>query len=104
MKSYSQRMRETRRLILLRLLSEQNGYRANAASLHIGLHSLDGLTCSRDDVLTDLAWLAEQHLIDCEQTSSGVTVATLLQRGQDVVDGNARVPGIAGPGLKQQPD
>ena len=103
MKGYAQRRRESRRLILLRLLSEQNGYRANAASLHIGLHSL-GLTASRDDVLTDLAWLAEQHLIDCEETPAGVTIATLLARGQDAVDGTARVPGISPPELKQQPD
>lgn len=103
MKSYPQRLRESRRLILLRLLSEQNGYRANAASLHIGLHSL-GLTSSRDDVLTDLAWLKEQHLIDSEDTSAGVTIATLLARGQDVIDGNTRVPGISAPELKRNPD
>lgn len=103
MKSYSQRMRESRRAILLRLLGEQPGYRANASSLHIGLHSL-GLTSSRDDVLTDLAWLADQHLIDREETAAGVTIATLLARGQDVVEGTARVPGISAPELKRNPN
>ena len=80
MKSFAERLREDRRLVLLRLLSEQGGYRANSSVLHAGLHHL-GVAASRDDVITDLHWLAEQSLLGIAEAVPGIYVATLSARG-----------------------
>lgn len=96
MKSFAETLREDRRLVLLRLLNEQNGYRANSSVLHAGLHHL-GVAASRDDVLTDLAWLKDQALVGMDEAVQGVYVATLTARGADVVHGTAIVPGVNRP-------
>ena len=95
-KSFAERLREDRRLVLLRLLAEQRGYRANSSVLHMGLEHL-GVVASRDDVRTDLAWLAEQGLVTTADAVPGVTVATLTSRGGDVANGSAYVPGVSRP-------
>ncbi|MEP7041866.1 MAG: ArsR family transcriptional regulator [Dokdonella sp.] len=96
MKPFAERLREDRRLVLLRLLSEQGGYRANSSILHAGLQHL-GVQASRDDVSTDLAWLRDQSLLSLDQATESVQVATLTARGQDVVHGLAAVPGVSRP-------
>lgn len=96
MKSFAERLRADRRLVLLRLLAEQNGYRSNSSVLHAGLMHL-GIVSARDDVLTDLAWLADQGLLVQEEVAPGVVVATLTARGGDVASGLAVVPGVARP-------
>lgn len=95
-KTFAEKLREDRRLVLLRLLSEQHGYTANSSVLHAGLQHL-GVTASRDDVLTDLAWLADQALLTTRAPVDGLLVAELTGRGQDVASGLAIVPGIARP-------
>ena len=45
---------------------------------------------------TELAWLAEQGLIELDRTGS-MHVARLLPRGADVALGAAQQPGIAPP-------
>lgn len=94
--SFAERLREDRRLVLLRLLSEQNAYRTNSSILHMGLHHL-GVAASRDDVMTDLAWLRDQGLLHLENAADAVLVATLTVRGFDVANGDAVVPGISRP-------
>lgn len=98
MKSFAERHREDRRLVLLRLLDEEPGYRANSSNLHAGLYAL-GVAASRDDVATDLAWLRDQSLIHLESVPEvpGLTVASIAARGQDVVRGQAQVPGVSRP-------
>ena len=96
MKPFAERLREDRRLVLLRLLSEQNGYRSNSSILHTALYGL-GVAASRDDVLTDLAWLDEQGLVRSEEAVPGVIVVTLTARGADVASGMAQVPGVSRP-------
>ena len=95
-KPFAQVIREDRRLVMLRLLSEQGGYRANSSILHAGLQHL-GVLASRDDVATDLAWLRDQSLIGLDRVSDAVSVATLTARGQDVVHGVSLVPGVSKP-------
>lgn len=95
-KTFEERLREDRRLVMLRLLSEQSAYRTNSSILHAGLHHL-GVSATRDDVLTDLHWLREQSLVSLEQATEGVFVATLLARGLDVATGQATVPGVSRP-------
>lgn len=97
--TFADRLREDRRLVLLRLLAEQPGYRSNSSILHSGLHGL-GVTSTRDDVATDLAWLSEQGMVRLSEAVPGVQVAELSARGHDVAQGHTSVPGISRPSPK----
>lgn len=99
MSDYKAYLREQRRLVILRLLSEQAGYRSNSSILYSGLQHL-AVPASRDDVMTDIAWLAEQDLVRSEEAVAGVWVATLTARGLDVAQGTASCPGVAKPSPK----
>lgn len=94
-KDFSQHLRQDQRLVLLRILSELPSYRSNSSVL-VGLMEQLGHTMTRDQVKTELRWLAEQGLLTVEDAGA-VIVATLNERGQDVADGRARVDGIARP-------
>lgn len=95
MKPYAQVQTEDRRLVLLRALAAASQYRANALLLRRYCDAV-GHTVSADAVATDLAWLAEQGMVGTEEPQ-GVLVATLTQRGLDVAEGRAKVPGVAVP-------
>lgn len=99
--TFANQLREDRRLVLLRLLSEQKGYRANSSNLHAGLYAL-GIVASHDDVATDLHWLAEQALVTLETLPEvpGLSIATITSRGEDVASGHAVVPGVRRPGAR----
>jgi hypothetical protein len=99
MKTFAERLREDRRLVLLRLLAEQSAYRANSSVLHAGLHHL-GVAASRDDVVTDLHWLRDQGLLSIEEAVPCVFVATISGRGKDTADGHCIVPGVSRPSPK----
>ncbi len=94
-KDFAQHLRQDQRLVLLRILTEMPSYRANSSVLSNLLHQL-GHTMTRDQVKTELRWLAEQGLLTLEEAGS-VIVATLEERGQDVAEGRARVDGIQRP-------
>lgn len=96
MTPYSDFIRQDVRLVLLRLLVEMTAYRANSSVLTMALDSY-GHTLSRDQVKTELHWLAEQGALTLQDVGP-VIVATLLERGQDIAAGRARVPGIKRPG------
>lgn len=98
MKSFTERLREDRRLVMLRLLSEQPGYRMNSSNLHAGLHHL-AVACSRDDVATDLQWLKEQSLVllDPVPEVASLQLVTITARGADVAAGHTQVPGVSRP-------
>jgi hypothetical protein len=55
-----------------------------------------GLTPTRDQIKTELAWLAEQQLVTSED-HAGLVVATLTERGLDVAEGRTVVPGVQRP-------
>lgn len=93
--SYRDRVMEHLRLTLLRLLAEVQGYASNSAILADSVIAF-GLRVSRDQVHSELSWLAEQGLVKTEPVASVIT-ATLTQRGLDVAQGRAAVPGIAKP-------
>lgn len=86
------------RLTLLRLLAEQPGYRSNSSILTQAADATAGFTVSRDQVRTELAWLAEQGLVTTSSVVDGLIVATLSERGGDVAAGRAVVPGVQRPG------
>lgn len=93
---YADFLRQDMRLVILRLLVEMPAYRANSSVLNAALDNF-GHTISRDQVKTELAWLAEQGAVALEDIGP-VVVATLTERGQDIAAGRARVPGIKRPG------
>ena len=96
--AFEQFEQEDRRLVILRLLAEDADYRVNSSILQQGI-DLYGHSVSRDRLHTDLNWLAEQDLVTLEKIDS-VMVVTLSQRGLDVANGRAVVPGVKRPGPK----
>jgi hypothetical protein len=96
MTHYADFLRHDMRLVILRLLVEMPGYRANSSVLNTALDNF-GHTASRDQVKTELHWLAEQGAMTLADMGP-VLVATLTERGQDIAAGRACVPGIKRPG------
>lgn len=96
MTQYADYLRHDIRLVVLRLLVEMTTYRANSSVLTMALDNY-GHTLSRDQVKTELHWLAEQGALTLSDVGP-VLVATLTERGQDIAAGRARVPGIKRPG------
>ena len=94
--SFKNLLTEDRRLVVLRFLTEDPGYRLNTSVLHSALDAY-GHGVSRDQVETDAAWLEEQGLITLEVVGP-VRVATLTTRGVDVAQGRTVVPGVKRPG------
>jgi hypothetical protein len=86
---------QDRRLVLLRGLQHAALYRTNSILLQRYLEHVGHVT-SRDRLAADLAWLAEQGLVELE-LGEALTVATLTARGLDVAEGRAHVPGVARP-------
>jgi hypothetical protein len=84
-----------RRLTILLALDNAAEYKANHFLLNRYCASV-GHSVSMDSTQTDLAWLAEQGLVTLEKTPT-VQVATITQRGIDVANARAVVPGVARP-------
>ncbi|MCK9987410.1 MAG: hypothetical protein AzoDbin1_03882 [Azoarcus sp.] len=93
--SFSDYLRKDIRLVMLRTLAEMPSYRANSSVLTNMLDQF-GHAVTRDQVKTELRWLAEQGTIDVNEVGS-VLVATLTERGQAVATGRARIDGINRP-------
>lgn len=93
--SYSEHVDADRRLVILRVLAESAAYTCNEYLIGSMLDGF-GHVVGADRVRTDLAWLAEQGLIEVRDTAD-VQIATLTQRGLDVANGRAVVPGVKRP-------
>ena len=93
--SFAQALSEDRRLVLLRFLAEAPGYSANESLLTDCLRGV-GHNVSRDQVRTDLAWLAEQGLLTLEEIAD-IRMARINQRGVDTAHGRAIAPGVKRP-------
>lgn len=83
------------RLTLLRVLAEAPGYRANSSILH-GVAIEFGLATSRDRIKTELEWLREQGLVTTDDLGA-LVVGQITDRGLDVAQGRAVVPGVQRP-------
>lgn len=92
---FARHLATDRRLVILRVLAASTGYQANEYTLEAVLDDM-GHTVSNQQVHTELAWLAEQGLLD-SRTVGGVTIATINRRGLDVSQGKAQVPGVKRP-------
>ena len=88
--SFQDFLRQDVRLVLLRVLTEMPAYRSNSSVLGSALERY-GHAVTRDQVKTELAWLAE-HLN--ELPGSGI-VYTLTTRDADRVAGWLRENGMA---------
>ena len=86
-----------RRLVILRILSEDAGYSVNSSLMQSALAHV-GHDVSRDRVRADFAWLAEQGLVTVRELSADLHLALLTERGGDVAAGRATCPGVARPG------
>ena len=95
MKDYQQTVSEDRRLLILRALSNSNGYKASILLLKSFLQSC-GHNVSGDVVGTELYWLAEQGLLRVDHQGE-VGTAKLLTRGLNVANGESQVPGVRRP-------
>lgn len=82
---------QDRRRAMLAVLLVAPGFRLPLRAVRQGVEAL-GYVVSLDLVRTDLAWLAEQGLV--EQADE---VVTLLERGNDVVMGRVAQPGVKRP-------
>lgn len=83
------------RLVILKALSEDQGYSMNESVLQEVL-LMFGHTVSRDRVKTELRWLEEQRLVTISDVF-GVLVAKIGSRGVDVASGASRVDGVKRP-------
>jgi len=90
---YQKFMTEQQRLVMLRILSEVTARTANSSVIY-NLMARWGLPISRDKVKTMLRWLEEQELVTIQPVES-VLVATLTNRGMEVVKGFVIIDGIA---------
>ena len=99
MVDYTKLVIEDQRLAVLRLLAKDPGFSHNDSVLHTALGAI-GHKISRDAVRSLIAWLAEQDLVTVEVLDGPIHVATLTQRGLDVAQGNAVVPGVKRPAPK----
>jgi hypothetical protein len=93
--SYSHLVRRDRRRDILAFLDDCAEYTSNGDVILGVLNGL-GIGTTRDQLLGELAWLAEQGLVTLDETA-GFSVVTLLQRGVEVARGIARHPEVSRP-------
>lgn len=94
MTDYGDTLRKHRRLAILRHLEGLPEYTSNAAILQDVLGGL-GLPTTRDQVRTELTWLAEQGMVRTQGEDFVVVIATA--RGAEIARGVATHPDIQRP-------
>ncbi len=96
MATLRERLLESMRLCILRLLAEANGYRMNDSLLAQVLRDL-GFDEPRDVLAGELAWLERNGLVTLSTPNPGVNVATLTTRGDETRLGVITYPGVKRP-------
>ncbi|WP_336142433.1 VpaChn25_0724 family phage protein [Acinetobacter sp. 102] len=94
--SFADHLKEDMRLVVLRSLSELPTYRSNSSVLHAFVTRY-GHSFSRDQLRTELHWLAEQGLLVIEENLDTVLVVKLTERGADVAKGFVVTHGVKRP-------
>lgn len=95
MSDYSDTLRRHRRLAILRHLAECAEYTSNASILTDVLYGV-GLPTTRSQVITELAWLAEQGMITNDDRGDFV-ISTATTRGVEIATGLSTHPDIQRP-------
>jgi hypothetical protein len=96
-KTFADRLKEDRRLVLLRLLNEQPGKQANSSVLHSGLQFIH-IVVERHQLIEDLHFLQMHQLVELEQLGSlnpNLYGVKLRLRGIDLVNGLIEIDGIS---------
>lgn len=96
MNDYADTLRRHRRLAILRHLADCAEYTGNASILQDVLRGV-GLPSTRDQVITELAWLKEQGFVTYDDRADFIVV-TASGRGVEVARGIATHPEIQRPG------
>ena len=84
------------RLAILQLLAGEVGFQANVRVLHTAVVGLR-FRVSRDKVVTEVAWLREQRLVEVDALPQDVSVVKATVRGREVAQGLVAVPGVSQP-------
>jgi hypothetical protein len=95
MTDYGDTLRRHRRLSILRHLEAIPEYTGNASILQDVLRGL-GLPSTRDQVVTELAWLKEQGFVTYDERSEFLVV-TASARGVEIARGLSTHPDIQRP-------
>lgn len=95
MSDYGETLRRHRRLAILRHLAGCAEFTSNASILVDVLRGV-GVASTRSQVVTELAWLAEQGLADIVDRGDFV-IATATNRGVEVAQGLASHPEVQRP-------
>jgi len=94
--TYQDHITQSRRLCLLRLLSENNG-KLNESVIDTAL-SAYGFCQSRDELRDDFRFLIDNGCATDEWVSD-IMVLSITRRGHEVVQGLIEVPGIQKPSI-----
>jgi len=96
MASYTETITADRRLVILRLLHEQDDGALADSPLHSALRLL-GHGVPRDTLKADLDFLEGEHLVLLSHPMPDFTLVEIAQRGEDVVNRVEKVAGVAVP-------
>ncbi|MNU42696.1 hypothetical protein D3C71_314610 [compost metagenome] len=96
-KVLEQRLRESRRLVILQLLNAMDARRMSGGLLASALRDM-GMEAPADVLKGELAWLERAALVSLEDTPIGQTV-TITARGDEHARGVVVEPGVARPEL-----
>lgn len=84
------------RLSILLLLLEGGQYSHNEYVIQQGLAFRFGHSLSSDKLRTEVAWLAEQGLVE-NRDAFVPWIVSMTTRGKDVAEGKTTVPGVKRP-------
>lgn len=91
--SYAKLVSENQRLVILKCLSQAPAYSLASSHLRIAVNGVVAAPISTDALAAQLSWLQEVGVVQLDEVG-GVAIARLKQRGLDVVEGAAVIPGI----------
>lgn len=95
MSDYHATLRKHRRLAILRHLERCSEFTSNASILVDVLRGV-GVTSTRSQVITELAWLAENGFVENDDRGDFV-ITTATERGVEIAQGQATHPDIQRP-------
>jgi hypothetical protein len=99
MSDYGELVRKHRRLAILRHLEACAEYTSNGSILQSVLNGV-GVQSTRDQVITELAWLREQGFVTYEDRAEFIVV-TATARGCELARGLATHPEVQRPGPRR---
>lgn len=95
MTTYAELVRQHARIAILRFAEGAPKYTTNSSML-VQMLPRVGVNYTRDQVTTELVWLAEQGMVTLED-HVGLTIVTATVRGVEIATGVARHPDIQRP-------